>query len=291
MSKVEIYITILLFIAVALSIYNKIEGKKLSLSKKLETAKKHAQYKYLANTDLNAVSFKYDDGTVVSISKLLKKIHKKHCVIERSNSSLIIKNDVDNLLNVELVKILNQFYEVNNAGIADICPTNSDISYSKIFSTKLNSISDHLNQIIEKQVATDTLIDFDIKQYVEQSTLMQAESLIEPLRKKGNNILEKIRKDNNMEAVIVIDKLINQYLIQVAVDYKLSLNQEKFNQNRKAEEVLKSILDKVEQYLDEIEKNHTTDIFAVDNAPKRDYYNELLVFERYINQRIPFGFI
>lgn len=172
MSNVEIYMTILLFIAVALSIYNKIEGKKLSLSKKLETAKKHAQYKYLANTDLNAVSFKYDDGTVVSISKLLKKIHKKHCVIERSNSSLIIKNDVNNLLNVELVKILNQFYEVNNAGIADICPTNSDISYSKIFSTKLNSISDYLNQIIEKQVATDSLIDFDIKQYVEQSTLM-----------------------------------------------------------------------------------------------------------------------
>lgn len=286
MSKVEIYITIMVFIAIAISLYDKIKVKKSSLSKELETAKKHAQYKYLANTDLNAVSFKYADGTVVSISKLLKKIHNKHCVIERSNSSLIIKNDVDNLLNVELVKILNQFYEVNNAGIADICPTNSDISYSKIFSTKLKSISDYLNQIIEKQVATDSLIDFDIKQYVEQSTLMQAESLIDPLRKKGNHILEKIRKDNNMETVIVIDKLINQYLIQVAVDYKLSLNQEKFNQNRNAEEVLRSILDKVERYLDEIEKNCTNDIFAVGNAPKRDYYNELLVFERYLNQRI-----
>lgn len=280
--------TIMVFIAIAISLYDKIKVKKSSLSKELETAKKHAQYKYLANTNLNAVSFKYADGTVVSISKLLKKIHNKHCVIERSNSSLIIKNDVDNLLNVELVKILNQFYEVNNAGIADICPTNSDISYIKIFLTKLNTISDYLNQIIEKQVATDSLIDFDIKQYVEQSTLMQAESLIDPLRKKGNNILEKIRKDNNMEAVIVIDKLINQYLIQVAVDYKLSLNQEKFNQSRKAEEVLKSILDKVEQYLDEIEKNCTNDMFAVGNAPKRDYYNELLVFERYLNQRISF---
>ena len=70
--------TILLFIAVALSLYDKIEVKKLNSSKKLETAKKHAQYKYLANTDLNAVSFKYDDGTVVSISKLLKKIHIQH---------------------------------------------------------------------------------------------------------------------------------------------------------------------------------------------------------------------
>lgn len=286
MSKVEIYITIMVFIAIAISLYDKIKVKKSSLSKELETAKKHAQYKYLANTDLNAVSFKYADGTVVSISKLLKKIHNKHCVIERSNSSLIIKNDVDNLLNVELVKILNQFYEVNNAGIADICPTNSDISYSKIFSTKLKSISDYLNQIIEKQVATDSLIDFDIKQYVEQSTLMQAESLIDPLRKKGNHILEKIRKDNNMETVIVIHKLINEYLIQVAVDYKLSLNQEKFNQDRTAEEVLKSILDKVERYLDEIEKNCTNDMFAVGNAPNRDYYNELLVFERYLNQRI-----
>lgn len=92
-----------------------------------------------------------------------------------------------------------------------------------------------------------------------------------------------------MEAVIVIDKLINQYLIQVAVDYKLSLNQEKFNQNRKSEEVLKSILDKVEQYLDEIEKNCTNDMLAVGSAPNRDYYNELLVFERYLNQRISFG--
>lgn len=263
-----------------------IKKRKQKAISDLETAEKHARYKYLINDDVGMISFKYDDGNIISVKNMLNDIYNKHCVIENSNSLPIIKNEIDKLLNVELVKILNQFHEVHKAGMSDKLPTNSDIAYRQIFVNKINDIAKYLSNVIEKQVATESLLDFDINKYVAQSTLSQAENLIEPIKKRGNKVLANISKHDNIETSIIIDKLVNQYLLEVAMNYQFALKQEKPIDGRTPDDILKSIFNKIERYLDEVEKGSNRNTLTVKDEPKRDHYNELLVFERYLDKRI-----
>lgn len=249
-----------------------------------ERAKK---YKYFTNNTINNLTLSISDNHVekkIIMYYLLTDIEKKHKAINNLQGADTIKGEIEQLLNVQLVKIVNDFESIYNAGMAKVVPKGGSkaISYEEIFVDHLNKIASYLDDVIEQQLASINLLNFDVNNYAQKSDLIQAEALIHPIKLRFNKILEQLKRNDNIKSAIILDKIINEYLAHAAINYQFALKQPIIEGNRNPKEVFSSILEQINRCLDDIENSMNDDAILPYNESQQNYYQQLLDFEQYL---------
>lgn len=276
-----------LWIIIAIYYVDYRESMKQEKEQALLNNERVKKYKYFTNKKVNQIILPTPSDNAekkIIIYDLLTDIEKKHKAINEMQGADIIKGEIEQLLNVQLLEIINEFEIVYNAGISNVVPKSSSeaISYAEIFVDHLNEIARYLDDVIEQQLASVNLLNFDVNNYAQKSDLIQAEALIHPIKLRCNKILEQLKRNDNIKSAVILDKIINEYLTHAAINYQFALKQPIIESNRNPKEVFSSILEQINRCLDDIENSMNDDTILPYNESQQNYYQQLLDFEQYL---------